>query len=256
MSKIKVLYMGRKPVAAKCLTWLLEQDNVEVVGVLTDSHLPESPCRNIAEEHALPTYQFDEALEQLESGNLDFDLGVSVLFWRKLTAEFIHSPRLKTINFHPAPLPEYKGTAGYNLAILEGLSQWSVTAHYVDEEIDTGEIIRLRTFPICPATETIKSLDGTSQSHMFELFKDVITETLSNDRTLATTPNVGGRYISRRAMEAMKEIQEGDDIPRKIRAFWFPPYTGAYVRISGQKFTLVDEGILESLSDPTVSKVF
>ena len=47
---------------------------------------------------------------------------------------------------------------------------------------------------------------------------------------LPTTPNIGGRYVSRDEMEATKQIHDGDNIEKKIRAFWFPPYDGAYVK--------------------------
>lgn len=256
MDKLKILFMGRKPVAERALHWLLNSNDVEIVGVLTDSHLENSACTLVAQEKNLPLYDYETASKLINNRELEFDLGLSVLYWHKLKDGFIHAPRLKTINFHPAPLPEYKGTAGYNMAILDGLSEWGVTAHYVDEEIDTGEIIEVLSFPICPDTETAKSIEKTSQDRLYQLFTSVVSRVLSTKGALKSTPNIGGRYISRAQMEAMKEIKVGDDIPRKIRAFWFPPYDGAYVKINGKKYTLVDECILNSLSGANVSKVF
>ncbi|MBQ4849193.1 formyltransferase family protein [Pseudoalteromonas sp. MMG012] len=256
MGKVKVLFMGRKPIAGKSLKWLLSKENVEVVGVVTDSHLPRSICADIAIESGIPLFNFDEALSQVNSGALQFDLGLSMLFWRKLKENLVHLPKFKTVNFHPAPLPEYKGTAGYNLAILEGLDEWGMTAHYVDDEIDTGEIIEIKSFPICKDTETAQSLEKTSQGHLFTLFVSVTEKILKNQCILPTIPNVGGKYISRSEMELMKEIKEGDDVARKVRAFWFPPYDGAFITINGIKFTLVDKYILSSLASSSVSKVF
>jgi methionyl-tRNA formyltransferase len=57
-------------------------------------------------------------------------------------------------------------------------------------------------------------------------------------------------------METMKEIRPGDDVSRKIRAFWFPPYDGAYQLIGNQKFTLVNQLILQQLADPSASNLF
>jgi methionyl-tRNA formyltransferase len=256
MTKLKVLFMGRKNVAQRSLQWLLERDDVEVVGILTDSHIDNSPCAELSRAKGLPIYSYEEALDSINEGDLRFDLGLSMLYWRKLKDGFVHHPKLKTINFHPAPLPDYKGTAGYNMAILDGLSEWSMSAHYVDEEIDTGEIIELLSFPICKDTETVQSLEKTSQTKLYELFVSVVKKVLRDRKILPTSENVGGRYISRQEMEAMKEIKEGDDIPRKIRAFWFPPYHGAYIVINGQKYSLVDESILSSLSQEDISKVF
>lgn len=256
MSKVKVLFMGRKPVAEKALRWLLSNNNVDVIGVLTDSHLENSPCAETAKSNSIPIYEYDAALELINNGELNFDLGLSMLYWRKLKEGFVHAPKLNTINFHPAPLPEYKGTAGYNMAVLDGLSEWGMTAHYVDEEIDTGEIIEVLSFPICKETETAQSLEKISQDKLYQLFVEVVSKVLAKKEILKSYPNVGGRYISRAQMEEMKEIKDDDDIPRKIRAFWFPPYDGAYIKINGNKYTLVDEQILNKLSDSDVSKVF
>lgn len=135
------------------------------------------------------------------------------------------------------------------MAILDELDSWGMTAHYVDEEIDTGEIIKVLEFPICVDTETAKSLESKSQEKLYNLFKEVIFATIESKDKLPTTFNVGGRYIARAEMEAMKEIKAGDDIHRKIRAFWFPPYDGAYIKIGEEKFTLTDSYILSTLAD-------
>jgi methionyl-tRNA formyltransferase len=250
--------MGRKPVARDCLEALLKWPNVEIVGVLTDDHLEGSVTTALANQHGLPLFRFEAARDAIEAGTLTYDLGVSMLYWRKLTAPFLEHPALGTINFHPAPLPEYKGVGGYNLAILEELKQWAVSAHYVDTQIDTGEIIDVSWFDICPLTETARSLERVSQSRLKEQFHRIVAMALSSDNTrLLTTPNKGGRYLSRSDLEAMKQIDfDTDDVARKVRAFWFPPYDGAYIERDGEKYTLIDRNILESLSEPGVSSLF
>lgn len=256
MGTTKILFMGRKPVAAKCLEHILQRSDVTVCGVLTDSHLEISPTSDIARQHNIPLYTFESALEKMNAGSLTFDLGISVLYWRKLRDAFLTIPPLGVINFHPAPLPQYKGTAGYNMAILDGLDFWASTAHYIDAGIDTGAIIDVSKFPICPETETAKSLEATSQDVIYKQFLAVVDNALQADKKLPTTSNVGGVYISRKEMEAMKEIKPGDDINRKIRAFWFPPYHGAFIMLNGEKYTLVNPFILESLADKNNSSLF
>ncbi len=125
--------MGRKEVGRGALQWLLNRDDVEVVGVMTDNHLEYSPTGELAADRSLPLYTFEAALRLLEQGKLDHDLSLSMLYWRKLKKEFLSTPSLGAINFHPAPLPDYKGTAGYNLAILNRMDEWAATAHYMDE---------------------------------------------------------------------------------------------------------------------------
>lgn len=248
--------MGRKRVAAECLQHLCTMPEIQIVGVLTDSHLETSVTRDVAKAHGLPVLDHSTAYDQMACGSLSYDLGLSVLYWRKLKGPFLSVPKLRNINFHPAPLPEYKGTAGYNLAILEGLDNWGVTAHYIDESIDTGGIIEVSTFPIDAQLETVGTIEHRCAAKIFDLFCKLVRQVLNQSTILPTLPNIGGRYVSRRQMEEMKQIRAGDDVARKVRAFWYPPYDGAWIEIGGEKYTLVNRDILLRLGDPAASTLF
>lgn len=252
----KILFMGRKGVSATLLRYFSEHEDIEVVGVLTDSHLQGSPVAKVANELGLPLFTYDEALELIKNGKLNFDLGVSVLYWKKLKDEFLSEPVKGIINFHPAPLPEYKGTGGYNLAILESRTSWAVTAHYIDENIDTGRIIECFSFNIDQENETAVSLEEKSMIEIEGLAKKITIRAVNEDSYLPSIKNEGGRYISRDEMEAMKAVLPGDDVDRKIRAFWFPPYDGAYIEIEQKKYTLVSREILEKIAPSDVTSLF
>ena len=252
----KVLFMGRKQVSANLLRFLSAQTGIEIVGVLTDSHLQGSPTAAAATELGLPLYTFDTALAAMKEGRLKYDLGLSVLYWRKLRDEFLTTPHLGTINFHPALLPEYKGTGGYNLAIMDELSEWGITAHYVDDSIDTGEIIQIVRFPMDAERETAQSLERKSMEVLEPFARELILKAVAAQQKLPATPNIGGRYVSRDEMEAMKKIQDGDDVDKKIRAFWFPPYDGAYIEINGEKYTLTNRQILEETAPKNSTSLF
>jgi len=239
--------MGRKDVAARALRWLHE-NGFDIAAVLTDSHLSGSPTTAVARSLGLRVMSLEEAREEIRTGELYFDLGVSVVYWRIIPDDVIEAATLGVINFHPAPLPDYKGTAGYNVAILEGLDTWGVTAHYVDAGIDTGPIIEVDRFSIDVQRETAQSLEATSMMRMSEQFARIISATRARGARLETTPNEGGTYISRDEMEQMKVISPGDDLDRKIRAFWFPPYSGATVFVDGAPYTLVNQQILEAIA--------
>src|SRR5688500_9989261 len=115
--------MGRKLVAAQCLEKLIGDGRFAVIGVVTDHHLEKSPTADVARKFKLPVLDLDEAKVAVEAQKLSYDLGISMLYWRRLKGCFLAHPRFGTINFHPAPLPEYKGVGGYNLAILHGLDR-------------------------------------------------------------------------------------------------------------------------------------
>lgn len=253
---IKVLFMGRKPVAAQALAWLIEQPAVSIVGVITDSHLAVSPTRDLARAKGIPVLDREAMESEVAEGVLRVDLALSVLYWQKIRTPLLQACSRGVINFHPAPLPEYKGTAGYNLAILEGLDQWAVSAHYVDDQIDTGALIEVSNFPVDVDRETAFSLERKAQPELLAQFMRVTRRALASPGLLPNKPNVGGRYISRAQMEAMKEVRPGDNLPRKIRAFWFPPYDGAWMVVDGIRCTLVSPDILLSLASPGVSNLF
>jgi methionyl-tRNA formyltransferase len=253
---IKTLFMGRKQVAASCLEWLSSHPSYEVVGVLTDSHLSGSVTAESARKLDIPLLDYDSAMILAASGNLD--LGLSVLYWRKLKGSLLFlDSDYGCINFHPALLPEYKGCAGYNMAILDRLARWGTSCHYVDGGIDTGLIIEVSEFPVDVECETAQSLEIKTLQAMQLQFYRVMGEIAScSPGRLPTTSNSGGRYISRQGMEALKQVCPGDDPELKARAFYFPPYDGAWVNVNGKKMTLLPTCVLRSMGDPRASSLF
>ena len=253
ISPLKILFMGRKASAASALNWLMAQ-GFDVVAVLTDDHLPGSPTAVVARTWNIPVLSLDELYARIQAGTIQFDLGISFVYWKIIKEPLISFPSCGVINFHPAPLPDYRGLAGYNLAILEGLDYWGVTAHYINAGIDTGPIIDVFKFSIDPDEETVVSLERTSQEFMLRLFKKTIRRVDEARGKLPTTPNTGGRSINRQEFNELRVVAPGDDVHRKIRAFWFPPYHGAVIEINGEEFTLVNNQILQEIAQ-TQSKL-
>lgn len=246
---MNIIFMGRKSYAAQLLEWTVKQ-GINVLAVVTDSHFANSPTTNKAKQLGIPVISLEEAEKMVNENPEKVDLVISYLYWRKIKEPLISTPKYGCINFHPAILPDWKGTAGYNVAILNKLEEWGATAHYVNENIDTGDIIKIYKFNFDYRYETAMSLEEKTQKIQVDLYKSVITDVKNNGR-LECIPqkNNEGVYISRNEMESMKEIDiNNDDIDLKIRAFWFPPYTGAYIEINRKKYTLINEEILKSLA--------
>ena len=149
-----------------------------------------------------------------------------------------------------------KGCGGYNIAILEQLKEWGSSCHYVDENIDTGSIIDVDLFSIDPLIETAKSLESKTLKVMESQFIRIIQNIGKIDGKLKSFPNIGGKYISREEMELMKEITDADDPEIKSRAFFFPPYLGAYVKINEKKMTVISQTILKELAKNDQSSLF
>ena len=121
----------------------------------------------------------------------------------------------------------------------------------------TGPVIRKNWFPIDPQRETAQSIERQSQAELEALFWEVMNLVAERPGEVPSEPGSGGIHLSRVELEAMKRVDlETDDVGLKIRAFWFPPYDGAYIDVGGEKFTLVNRSILESLADPDSSSLF
>jgi methionyl-tRNA formyltransferase len=243
---LRVVFMGRKPAGVTALRWTLREP-VRVVAVIAEQGPAYDPVRDEALRAGVPVLSHAEASEAVGQGALSFDVGVSFVYDRILRPPLLTHPRLGILNFHPAPLPEYKGLGGYNLAILNGLGQWAVSVHYVDEGIDTGPIVAVRPFDIDSEHETALSLEHASMKRLLALYRSTFRRVLRAGQ-LPTRPNEGGRYVTRLELEGMKSVRFGDDVDRKIRAFWFPPYTGATVELEGQRYTLVNDAVLQRLA--------
>jgi len=189
------------------------------------------------------------AIEAPGGGAIDIDgvdLVLSFLFWRRIRAPLIELGRIGCLNFHPAPLPDMRGVGGYNVAVLEGLPEWGVSAHFVDEAFDSGDLVRVARFPIDPESETAFSLDLRSQEQLLEVFHWTIDRALAGE-SLPRQAQGEGRYVDRAELEAMRRVDPADPpelTERRIRAFWYPPYDGATIELAGRALTLVDRRLL------------
>jgi len=255
--------MGRKPGACKGLDYLV-QKGIDVVAVVT---LPKSShsiytdrLADTASNYGIPIASVDDVYRYLNESQCkdkayygfsleNIDLVISYLFLKRIKKPLIDLPRIGCINFHPAPLPDFKGVFGYNFAIYENLHSWGVSAHYVDEGFDAGDIIKVFRFDIDPKKETTFSLEQKAQQFLYHLFESVIDEVCETG-TLPRYPNEGVRYIRASDFEELRRIKlsdSHDEIDRKIRASWYPPYAGAFIEINGKKYTVINEQILEDI---------
>ncbi len=150
--------MGTPDIAATCLKKILA-DCFEVVGVYTQPDRPKgrgmklvaSPVKEVALAHDLPVFQpenfrEEETVEQLRS--LKPDICAVVAYGRILPQKVLDVPTYGCINIHASVLPKYRGSAPYQWAVLDGLTETGVTAMYLCREMDAGDIIDVSKTPI------------------------------------------------------------------------------------------------------------
>ena len=197
-----------------------------------------------ARRHGLPLLPEAELYDAPPGG---VDLVISFLYPRLIREPLLSLGRIGCLNFHPAPLPDFRGVGGYNVAILEGLREWGVSCHFVDEHFDTGDIVEVERFAIDPDAHTALSLDLESGDRLVGLCGRIMDRALAGEE-LPRTPQGDGRYVSREEFEALRVLRPGDDVGRKLRAFWYPPYPGAVIEVEGRLLTLVDEALLADIA--------
>lgn len=154
---LRIVYMGTPDFAVESLKVLFE-NGYNIVGVITMPDKPagrgqkiqHSPVKQYALDHNLrllqPEKLKDEVfLEELKS--LHADLQIVVAF-RMLPEAVWNMPRLGTFNLHASLLPQYRGAAPINWAVINGEKETGATTFFLTHEIDTGNIILQEKMPI------------------------------------------------------------------------------------------------------------
>ena len=181
---MRVVFMGTPDIAATCLQKILA-DGFEVVGVYTQPDRPKgrgmklvaSPVKEVALSAGIPVFQpenfrEEETVEQLRA--LRPDICAVVAYGRILPQKVLDVPKFGCINIHASVLPKYRGSAPYQWAVLDGLTESGVTAMYLCREMDAGDIIDVSKTPI-GENETA----GELLNRLAELGADLLSKTLS-----------------------------------------------------------------------------
>ncbi len=154
---LRIVFMGTPDFAVGSLKALVE-NGYNIVGVITSVDKPAGRGRQLAES-AVKKYALEQGLTLLQPEKLknpDFlqelkalnaDLQVVVAF-RMLPEVVWNMPRLGTFNLHASLLPQYRGAAPLNWAIINGESETGVTTFLLDHKIDTGKILFSEKTPI------------------------------------------------------------------------------------------------------------
>ena len=183
MEKLRIVFMGTPEFAVGILDTIIK-NNYEVVGVITAADKPAgrgqkikySAVKEYALEHQLhllqPTNLKDEDfLSELNSLNANLQV---VVAFRMLPEVVWKMPKLGTFNLHASLLPNYRGAAPINWAIINGETKTGVTTFFIDDKIDTGAMILSKETPI-----SISENAGVLHDRLMELGCEAVTETLS-----------------------------------------------------------------------------
>ena len=182
MNKLKVVFFGT-PDFARASLEAIHTSAHEVVGVVTvadkasgrGQKVHQSPVKTYAVEHGLPLFQpeklrNEEFLSQIQSLNADIFV---VVAFRMMPKVLFSMPRLGTFNLHASLLPDYRGSAPINYAIINGETKSGVTTFFINEKIDEGNILLQAETEISPEDNA-----GTLHDRLMEIGAKLVVETL------------------------------------------------------------------------------
>ena len=183
MNKLKVVFFGT-PDFARASLEAIHTSAHEVVGVVTvadkasgrGQKVQQSPVKTYAVEHDLPLFQpeklrNEEFLSQIQSLNADIFV---VVAFRMMPKVLFSMPRLGTFNLHASLLPDYRGAAPINYAVINGETKSGVTTFFINEKIDEGNILLQAETEISPEDNA-----GTLHDRLMEIGAKLVVETLN-----------------------------------------------------------------------------
>ena len=239
--KTRIVYMGTPEFAVAPLDALI-QKGFKVVGVVTVADKPagrglkvnESAVKKYAVEHGIPVLQpvklkDPEFLEALKAWKADLFV---VVAFRMLPEEVWRMPRLGTFNLHAALLPQYRGAAPINWAVINGEKVTGATTFMIDKDIDTGGIILRQECRISP-----EDTAGDVHDRLMGIGAELVCETVQgiiegNVETRVQRSFIQGSEVLKPAPKLSRELCHIDwtDTTRNILNLirGLSPYPTAY----------------------------
>lgn len=234
MKNIKVVFMGTPEFSVPILNYLIDVATVVGVVVQPDKSSVESPIKRIALENNIKVLQptkirkdFDEVI------NLKPDVIITCAYGQIIPKEILDCPRLGCINVHASVLPKLRGGAPIHRAILNGFKETGITIMYMDEGMDTGDIISISKLKIGDDENV-----GSLHDRLSVLGKELLSKTLpniveeNNIRIKQDDLEATYAYNIKREDEKIDWNDSLDNIYNKIRGL--SPWPVSYTMLEGK----------------------
>ena len=229
---LRIVYMGTPDFAVLPLQRLLDTGH-HIVAVVTNpdkpagrgQHLQSSPVKQFAEERGLPVLQPERFrdpafLDALRAYRADLQL---VVAFKMLPEAVWNMPPLGTVNLHASLLPDYRGAAPINWAIINGETRTGVTTFLLRHEIDTGNIIHQQPVDI-PPTMTAGQLHDALMTTGADLLVRTVDAIAAGDYPLLDQQTL----LNGRAPKTAPKIFKPD-----MRVNWLRPLPAIYNHVRG-----------------------
>ena len=240
---MRILYLANNRLGLEVLKWLRGQREV-IAGLVVHPPDRRKFTEEIVAASGLKNTAIFDASALRQAGirerirNLEPDLGVCVLFGYVLERAFLDAMPCRFVNLHPALLPHNRG-AYPNVWSIVDRTPAGVTLHFVDEGVDTGDIIAQQEVPIL-APDTGEILYHRLEQAAFDLFRQTWPLLRAGREPRIPQDPAAGSSHRARDVAAIDEIDparsyQAGKLIDILRARTFPPHTGAFFRADGKK---------------------
>ena len=257
---MRVIFMGTPDIAATCLKQILV-DGFEVVGVWTQPDRPKgrgmkmvmSPVKELALAHNIPVFQpenfrADEDVQAIR--DLNPDVIAVVAYGRILPQRVLDIPTWDCVNIHASLLPQYRGSAPYQWAVLDGLKETGVSAQHMVREMDAGDVIDVEKTEI-GENETAGELLDRLAGLAAKLLCRVLTRVQSGDVCPGVPQDPDHITFAPMLDKTMCPIdwnKTAQQVHNQVRGLH--PWPVATMELKGQKFKVHATRIVEGKGQP------
>lgn len=243
---MRIFCLANNFVGLETVRWLKERNEM-IVGLILHPPASQKYGDEIHEVSGVPEENifYADSLEDPDTlgriAALKPDIALSIFYGYILRKKFLDVFPKGVINLHPAYLPYNRGAYPNVWSIVEGTPA-GATMHFVNERVDTGDIVSRVQVPVSPA-DTGETLYRKLEESSLALFRE--TWPSIKDGKIRVIPQVPGEgtFHRIRDVEAIDEIRSdreytARDLINILRARTFPPYKGAYIVHDGEKIYL------------------
>ena len=265
MKDKNIVFMGTPEFSVPVLEMLIEKTNVIMVVTQPDKEVGRkkelvfSPVKKVAMEHKIPVFQPVRIRKDYEVlKGLDIDLIVTCAYGQIIPKEVLDLPKRGCVNVHASILPKYRGSAPIQWAIMNGDKKTGVTIMYMDEGMDTGDIIKCCEIPILD-TDNV----GTMHDKLSILGRDTLESVLDN---LLNGIVIGIKQTDDYTMAPMiKREDEKINFSRTMRQVYnqvrgLNDFPGAYCIYEGKRLKVWEcmesSNTYPQLLDGTITKLY
>lgn len=252
MKDLKVIFMGTPNFAVPILEMLIKETNVVLVVTQPDKEVGrkrtilKTPVKEEAEKYGIEVFQPKKIKEEMDKVlSTECDIIITCAYGQILPKEILNYPRLKCVNVHASLLPKYRGGAPIHWCLINGEEKSGVTIMYMDEHMDTGNMISKEE---CVINDTDNV--GTLHEKLSLIGRDLLYKTLpsiidgtnesikqDNDEA-SVAPNIT------REMEHLDFSLSGKEIVNKVRGL--NPRPMANMLVNGEEYKVLEARFVKS----------